>query len=171
MYIFFTYLADEDLGEVLDEVIDLASSWTSMCTALRLKPSAEDTIARQYFHNPGDYLKAVLRKWLCKEYNTEKHGLPTWRKLVEAVAKPAGGNNPDLAREIAKKHQIENLPLVTPISSVATGLYPAGPMAYGSPQGNLHNLCSYIPGGIDLETRLSFTGMHLNQCYYMYWYV
>ena len=161
---------------MLDEVIDLAGRWTSMCTALRLKASAEDTIASQYFHNHGDCLKAVLRKWLRKEYDTEKHGLPTWRKLVEAVAKPAGGNNPDLAKEIAEKHPIENLPLVTPIQSVATHRHPVGLMSHGSPQGNaphLHNLKSLHTrfcltvvgynlgwGGIDLRTRLSFPDMH-----------
>jgi len=34
----------------------------------------------------------------------EKHGKPTWRRLVEAVQDQMGGNNPALARTIAREH-------------------------------------------------------------------
>ena len=130
--LYIVYLAEEDLGDVLDEVMDLTGRWTNMCTALRLRTRAEDTIARQYFHQVDDCLKAALRMWLRQEYDTGKYGLPTWKKLVEAVAKRAGGNDVVLAKEIAKKH-IKNLPTVMSIQSVATDLHPTGPI--GSPQG------------------------------------
>ena len=34
----------------------------------------------------------------------ERFGPPTWRILVEAVDRKAGGNNHDLAKEIASDH-------------------------------------------------------------------
>ena len=49
-------------------------------------------------------LKDVLLLWLNQKYRVEKYGLPTWRMLVEAVDKKTGGNNHDLAKEIASNH-------------------------------------------------------------------
>ena len=91
--------------DVYSEVIGLAGRWQNMCCALRLMPSVEDSIASKYQGNPENCLRAVLTKWLQKGYNYQKHGLPTWRMLVKAVAHPAGGNNVALAEEIARNHQ------------------------------------------------------------------
>ena len=55
---------------------------------------------------PRRALSNVLQAWFKQNYNTEKHGLPTWRKLVEAMDNPAGGNNHALAKTIASEHPI-----------------------------------------------------------------
>ena len=59
-------------------------------------------------NNPSesDGLEDVLLLWLNRQYDVKKHGPPTWRMLVEAVDKKDGGNNHDLAKEIASNHQI-----------------------------------------------------------------
>lgn len=49
-------------------------------------------------------LTDVLLLWLCQKYNVERFGPPTWKMLVEAVDKNTGGNNHDLAMEIASNH-------------------------------------------------------------------
>ena len=77
-----------------------------MCCALRLLASDERTINTMYQSDPNDCLRAVLTKWLQKGYNYQKHGPPTWRILVKAVADPAGGDNVALAEEIARYHQV-----------------------------------------------------------------
>jgi len=46
----------------------------------------------------------VVREWLKRNYNVGKFGEPTWRKLVEVVGSPVGGNNLKLAMKIAKEH-------------------------------------------------------------------
>ena len=46
-------------------------------------------------------LAGVLRAWLNQNYNIEKHGPPTWRKLVEAVDK---SGDRALAKAIAIEH-------------------------------------------------------------------
>ena len=74
-----------------------------MCTTLGLLHDNE--IARAYHHDPRDCLREVLRRWLNKEYDTDRHDVPTWRKLVEAVAKKTGGSNPAKAEEIAASHK------------------------------------------------------------------
>ena len=91
------------LDVVNDEVTELAAEWCGMCTALGLLN--DDEIARLRFYVPKDCLKEVLRQWLGEKYDTERHDLPTWKKLVEAVAKPAGGSNPALAKRIAENHK------------------------------------------------------------------
>ena len=97
--------AEDDRFAVHAEVNSLSGKWRSMCCALRLRAAEEDAIASKYPSNPSDCLREVLTKWLQKGYYYQKHGSPTWRMLVEAVAHPAGGNYVALAEEIARKHQ------------------------------------------------------------------
>ena len=52
----------------------------------------------------GTALTEVVLTWLRQKYNTARFGLPTWRKLVEAVDSEAGGNDHTLAKEIAVHH-------------------------------------------------------------------
>ena len=52
----------------------------------------------------SDALEDVLLLWLNREYDVKKHGPPTWRMLVEAVDRKSGGDNHELAKEIASNH-------------------------------------------------------------------
>ena len=47
-----------------------------------------------------------IHTWLQGAHNTKKCGHQTWRKLVEAIQSPVGGNNPRYAKEIADAHPI-----------------------------------------------------------------
>ena len=100
--------AENDLFDILEEVGGLAASWRNMCLALRV-PDA-DTIGNKWRDDPKDCLREILKQWLKKCYDTQKHGPPTWRKLVEAVANDYGGDNPALAETIALKHQSKYSP-------------------------------------------------------------
>ena len=100
--------AEEDLGDVIDEVESLAGRWESMCIRLGLLSSDKEAIAKEYHHNSMDCLREMLAKWLKMSYNTQKHGPPSWRKMVAAVANSTGGDNPALAKAIAENHQGES---------------------------------------------------------------
>lgn len=52
----------------------------------------------------GAALTEVVLAWLRQKYNTARFGVPTWRKLVEAIDSEAGGNNHTLAKKIAAHH-------------------------------------------------------------------
>ena len=52
-------------------------------------------------------LRGVTVTWLRQSYDVSRHGHPSWKKLVEAVA--SGGQNPALAQKIAAAHQGEVL--------------------------------------------------------------
>ena len=46
----------------------------------------------------------VVSEYVSRNYKVEKFGAPTWMKVVDAVRKPAGGNNNAEADKIAKKY-------------------------------------------------------------------
>ena len=94
--------------EVLEEVIDLQGKWTDILAGLRLPPSKQSTIKAEHSTNTRSCLQAVLLAWLSKSYNVEKHGPPSWRTLVKAVADPIGGEDVALAQKIAEKHPGNN---------------------------------------------------------------
>lgn len=61
---------------------------------------------------PGSFesnLLSVVQKWLEQDYDTQRHGLPSYRRLVKAVASKIGGSNPALASKIAANHPIGEL--------------------------------------------------------------
>lgn len=72
--------------------------------ALRIPQAKLSTIKATPGNNPEGCLKATLIEFLKKNYNTEMYGEPSWRLIVIAVAKRAGGDNVDLALKIAQNH-------------------------------------------------------------------
>ena len=71
--------------------------------ALGLPPEDTDEARRE---KKSQRVINALKSWLKHNYNFERYGLPTWRRLVQAVASPAGGNNRRLANEIASEHRL-----------------------------------------------------------------
>ena len=70
---------------------------------LRLPAKLLEVIERDYRWT-SDQLGAVLFHWLTRNYAVEKHGLPTWSALANAV-KPI---DRALAFEIKKNHQLSS---------------------------------------------------------------
>ena len=92
----------------MEEVLDIKEMWFALGRSLRLRNDDLGTIRRK-FPNESDYdteqaLNDVLVLWLKKEYNVDRFGPPTWRMLVEAIDKRSGGNNHELAKQIALNH-------------------------------------------------------------------
>lgn len=72
-----------------------------LSTSLRIKPSA---LATQ-----PPTLEDVIQAWLHQNYLVARHGLPTWRLLIKAVADDSGGANKSLAKIMARKHPGKSL--------------------------------------------------------------
>ena len=92
----------------MEEVLDIKSMWFDLGRSLRLRNDDLEDISKKY-PNESDRdakraLNDVLLLWLKKQYNVERFGPPTWRMLVEAVNKRSGGNNQELAKQIALNH-------------------------------------------------------------------
>ena len=94
---------EDDLIDVLEELLPIKSVYLALGRSLRLNAADLKSIQAA---NPdeSDALSDTLTLWLQQKYNVKRFGPPTWRKLVEAVDRKVGGNNPELAKKIAAEH-------------------------------------------------------------------
>ena len=90
----------------MEAVLPIKSVYFALGQSLRLRAADLRSIKEKYPNESDDRqaLSDVLELWLQKKYKFDKFGPPTWRMLVEAVDRKAGGNNHDLAKEIASDH-------------------------------------------------------------------
>ena len=97
-------VVEDDLKEVKEAVIKLAAKARSLGLALGISVSELDTIRSKFSTDPEEMLTEVLYTWLKQAYDVKKHGLPSWRILVQSIENSAGGKDPALAMEIAAQH-------------------------------------------------------------------
>jgi 3-methyladenine DNA glycosylase AlkD len=73
------------MKDVLDAVESLSSQWSFLSLNLGVKQSSLDTIEHNH---PGDAktcLYKALGEWLRQNYDHQRHGGPSWRRLAEAL--------------------------------------------------------------------------------------
>ena len=95
----FLFQGIDDIGDVFDEVEDLSSKWNLLAIKLRLKNHTIENIQQKYSDGLSS-LSEALKEWLKLNYNHQKYGRPSWRRLAEAVRSLDYG----LFEEIARKH-------------------------------------------------------------------
>ena len=93
----------KDLHAVFRAVHTIRARWRLFATALGMAFDIIDAVRRNCSDVDG-CLQEILWHWLKRNYDTEEHGHPSWRRLCVAVADPAGGENKALAEEIATQH-------------------------------------------------------------------
>ena len=99
------YTDEGDLSNIIEEIMPIKSRFYHLGRSLNLKISRLRKIRDgDTWSSDSDALEDVLLLWLNREYDVEKHGPPTWKMLVEAVNKKGGGDNCELAKQIASKH-------------------------------------------------------------------
>ena len=84
--------------------MSLESKYYDIGIGLRLKGDALRGIESSSSQTPREASRKVISAWLDKKYNVAKFGLPTWRWLVKVIDSKVGGNDHNLAKEIASKH-------------------------------------------------------------------
>ena len=87
---------------MMDELVPVIARWRQIGMALRINPAQLDVIEGESGELDTRLSKTVTL-WLNKTYDTKKYGNPSWNSLADAVAHPAGGNNPSLAIQIRAK--------------------------------------------------------------------
>ena len=99
-------LDEDDITDVLEEMLPIKAVYFPLGECLRLSNHDLKAIREAYPDESmaDQALKDVLLLWLHQKYKVERFGPPTWRMLVEAVDKRTGGNNHELAKEIASNH-------------------------------------------------------------------
>ena len=93
-------LDDDDIFDVHKALLPAAAQWKEIGFGFRLKSKLLEDSDKA----PSSCLLKVVSHWLGEEYNVERFGKPTWKKVVEVVGDPAAGNDPALACQIAKEH-------------------------------------------------------------------
>ena len=99
-----TFIAEDDFRDVNREVISLKAHYYNFGVELGLPAQELDAIRTAFNQNIDQAFTEVLLVWLRHRYKVERYGPPTWRRLVEAVDSPAGGNKHALAKAIALKY-------------------------------------------------------------------
>ncbi len=94
----------DDLCEVNDALLDIASKWYMLGLQLRIGPGMLDTIDEKYSKNPNKCLLEVLKDWL-------KKGEASWEKVIEALESRAVGET-GLARKLKEKYSIGALDII-----------------------------------------------------------
>ena len=80
----------------------MAGKWRTLGIALRIKAAKLNMISSE---NDTECLRNTILAWIQQQdYDTKRFGQPSWKLLCLAIHKPAGCNNPGLARKIADKH-------------------------------------------------------------------
>ena len=98
------FTAERDLREVIREANDIKFRYHEFGICLHLPQRELQSIQMTNYSSVDRAFSEVLLVWL--RHNTdERHNHPTWRRLVEAVDDPAGGNNHALAKTIAEHHR------------------------------------------------------------------
>ena len=68
----------EDLGQVMEEVLDVSVQWYHLGVQLKVRTGTLDRIRTQ-FHDPRDQLLEMLKTWLTTSDNT------SWKTLTDAL--------------------------------------------------------------------------------------
>ena len=90
-----------DVKEAVQEVLH---RWRFIGGALGLRPAQIQTIQATHRGSVEDSMDDAILVWLRRAHNEKKHGPPTWRNLVRAIAARAGGQNVAHARTVAEAH-------------------------------------------------------------------
>ena len=90
----------DDLGQMLEEVVDMSAQWYQLGLQLKVKVGRLESIQVQ-FSDPNRQLLEMLKTWLTTSDNTSDN--TTWRALIDALRSQSVGAS-QLAGELEKKY-------------------------------------------------------------------
>ena len=70
-----------------EECSPLASEWYQLSTYLGLHMSIIDRIKSDFPNDSRRCLSEALKEWIKMNYDTERYGKPSWKTLLDAIAK------------------------------------------------------------------------------------
>ena len=86
---------------VIRECNSLAAKWQQLGGYLGLPIGLIDSIKGNYPNDNSACWSEALKQWIQQNYNTARFGLPSWRTLLEAIAR----ENRLLFKALADSHQ------------------------------------------------------------------
>ena len=117
----YNYTDDEaDANHVFMAIKNKAAVYNHIGRYFGLAPSTIESIKENHPGDNAGALQDVINTWIRQDYNTERFGLPSWRKVVEAISNQ--GDNLQ-AKKIAKSHPIKPTGMITVKIFVQRGCY------------------------------------------------
>lgn len=105
---YINYTGETDQAGLCTALDPISFRWESFALQLGLPYNTIQKIkAKSIPYDPTNCLNEVLSEWLDDNYEETQHGHQSWRKVCEATANKAGGNNKGLAIKIAEQHLAE----------------------------------------------------------------
>ena len=103
MVVYFSHITTgpHDLPNVLRALTNIQYKWEFLAIQFGLPQQIIETAKLKYPQDPNGCLMYVLKQWLKGNYDTRQFGDPSWRRVCEVTAEPTGGDNRELALEIA----------------------------------------------------------------------
>ena len=98
-------IGEDDWNIVMRECHSLSAKWQQLCGYLGLPIGLIDSIKGNYPNDNSACWREALKQWIQQNYNTVRFGLPSWRTLLEAIAR----ENRLLFKTLADNHQISGI--------------------------------------------------------------
>ena len=95
------FLDEEDWNDVTIACSSLADKWQQLCAYLGLSIKTIRTIRGNYPNDSAAAWNEALTLWVLQDYNTRRHGMPSWMTLLKAISKV----DQPLFEKLAKEHQ------------------------------------------------------------------
>ena len=92
---------EDDWNDVIKECSSLAAKWEQLSGYLGLSIGTIDAIRENFPNNVAGCLNEAFKHWIKQNYRTAKYGYPSWRMLLEAIARI----DKLLFKRLADKHQ------------------------------------------------------------------
>ena len=105
-YFLFTIIGIHNLAVVFKSIGNVATNWKPIGCLLGIDDDILTSISNDNSESADKCLIDMVTCWLQRNYDTSRHGLPTWEKLVQVIASPSGGNNTTLALTIVQQHNV-----------------------------------------------------------------
>ena len=112
----------DDLGHVLEEVLDVSAHWYPLGLQLQVRISTLDSI-RVQFQNPRDQLLEMLKVWLTTSDNT------SWTTIADALRSRSVGASQLASVLETKFYLVEETVVDSAISICDTNVTPPPPVS------------------------------------------
>ena len=94
-------IGEDEWNIVIRECSSLSAKWQQLGGYLGLPIGLIDSIKGNYPNDNSACWSEALKQWIQQNYNTARFGLPSWRTLLEAIAR----ENRLLFNNLAESHQ------------------------------------------------------------------
>ena len=101
IFMIYPISEEDDWNDVIKECSSLAAKWEQLSGYLGLSIGTIDAIKENFPNNAVGCWNEALKQWIKQNYRTARYGYPSWRMLLEAIARI----DKLLFKKLADKHQ------------------------------------------------------------------